>query len=147
MEQLSQCAALYVATLKAISLIHQQSHWLCKGDNFYGSHLLFERLYKSALEDLDLAAEKFIGVLGSEVLDYNLQAKLLGKILLTYSNFDAKKPALTCLAIEQDFLKMSEKMFEDFEEDGEMTLGISDMIPAISSNREEAVYLLQQSLK
>ena len=99
MEKCSKVGALYIATLKAIALIHQHSHWTTKGAPFYGDHLLFERLYNSALKDLDLAAEKFMGLFGEEVLDYDLQTKLLHEVLSKYSDLEGS-PAQMSVSIE-----------------------------------------------
>lgn len=145
MDKCNKVGALYVATLKALSLIHQHNHWTTKGVSFYGDHLLFERLYKSTLENLDLAAEKFIGVLGDQCLDYDLQADLLHKVLTKYKNLEGS-PIQMSLEAEKDFLKFSKDAYHCFEEEGKMTLGLDDMIMAIASDREGAVYLLQQSL-
>jgi DNA-binding ferritin-like protein len=146
MDKPIKIAALYIATLKAIALLHQNSHWLSKGKPFYGDHLLFERLYNSALKDLDLAAEKFIGVLGEECLDYQLQADLLNKVLLKFKQLEGK-PMEMSLAIEKEFLKFSEGAYKGFEEEGCLTLGMSDLLAEIASKREESVYLLRQALK
>lgn len=145
MNQCSKVAALYIATLRAISLIHQHNHWTTKGVTFYGDHLLFERLYNSALEDLDLAAEKFIGIFGDDCLDYDLQADLLHKVMLNYKNLEGAPVAMS-LTAEKDFLKFSNDAYECFEKEATLTLGLDDMIMAIASKREEAVYLLKQTL-
>jgi len=145
MDKCSKVGALYVATLKALSLIHQHNHWTTKGVSFYGEHLLFERLYKSTLENLDLAAEKFIGVFGDQCLSYDLQTELLNKVLLKYRNLEGS-PIQMSLEAEKDFLKFSKDAYNCFEEEGKLTLGLDDMIMAIASDREGAVYLLQQSL-
>src|SRR5574339_430067 len=131
MEKCFKVAVLYVATLKAIALIHQHNHWTTKGEMFYGDHLLFERLYNSALENLDLAAEKFIGVFSDECLDYDLQIELLSKILSKYKNLDGS-PAEMSLAAEKDFLKFSKEAYDCFEAEGRMTLGLDDMIMEIA---------------
>lgn len=144
MDKCCKVASLYIATLKAIALIHQHNHWTTNGSNFYGSHLLFERLYNSSLEDLDLAAEKFMGIFGDECLDYDLQADLLHKILVKYKNLEGS-PFDLSLTAEKDFLKFSKEAYNCFEEEGKLTLGLDDMIMAIASSREEAVYLLQQT--
>ena len=146
MDKCSKTAALYIATLKAIALIHQHSHWTTKGEPFYGDHLLFERIYKSSLEDLDLAAEKFIGLFGADCLDYQLQTELLNKVLLRYKSLEGE-PLEMSLAIERDFLKFSQDAYNCFEDEDKLTLGLDDMVMAIASNREGAVYLLQQVLK
>lgn len=145
MDKCSKVGALYVATLKALSLIHQHNHWTTKGVSFYGDHLLFERLYKSTLENLDLAAEKFIGVFGDQCLSYDLQAELLHKVQLKYRNLEGS-PVQMSLQAEKDFLKFSKDAYNCFEEEGKLTLGLDDMVMSIASEREEAVYLLQQSL-
>lgn len=145
MDKCSKVGALYVATLKALALIHQHNHWTTKGVSFYGDHLLFERLYKSTLENLDLAAEKFIGVFGDRCLDYDLQTELLHKVLLKYKNLEGS-PIQMSLEAEKDFLKFSKDAYNCFEDEGKLTLGLDDMVMAIASDREGAVYLLQQSL-
>jgi DNA-binding ferritin-like protein len=146
MDKCSKTATLYIATLKAMALIHQHSHWTTKGKPFYGDHLLFERIYKSALENLDLAAEKFIGLFGEDCLDYTLQADLLNKVLLKYKGLEGKPHAMS-LAVEKDFLKFSKDAYNCFEEEGTLTLGLDDMVMSIASDREGSVYLLQQAMK
>lgn len=145
MDRCSKTAALYIASLKAMALIHQHSHWTTKGDTFYGDHLLFERLYNSALKDLDLAAEKFIGLFGPDCLDYQLQAALLNQVLLKYKVVEGK-PLVMSLAIEKDFIKLSQDAYNCFEDEDTLTLGLDDMVMSIASQREESVYLLQQVL-
>lgn len=146
MDKCSKTAALYVASLKAIALVHQHSHWTTKGMEFYGDHLLFERLYNDALKNLDLAAEKFIGVLGDDCMNYDLQTDLLHKILLKYKDMEGS-PLQMSVAIERHFLAFSKAAYSCFEEEGKLTLGLDDAICEIASKREEAVYLLQQALK
>jgi len=146
MEKCCKIAGLYLATLKAIYLIHQHSHWTTKGSNFYGNHLLFQRLYEAAQESADLAAEKFLGLLGEDALDFKFQSDLLHKILTKFEKF-SDEPTEMSLAAEKEFIKLSKEAYDAFEEEGVMTLGLDDMIMAIASKSEEAVYLLQQSLK
>lgn len=146
MDKCCQVAALYIASLKAMYIIHQHSHWTTHGQAFYGDHLLFERLYKSAAEDTDLAAEKFLGLFGDECLDYELQNKYLSDVLAKYNNLEGS-PLEMSLAIEKDFIKFSKDAYNCFEDHERLTLGLDDMIMAIASKREESVYLLQQVLK
>jgi DNA-binding ferritin-like protein len=146
MDKCSKTAALYIASLKAVALIHQHSHWTTKGITFYGDHLLFERIYNSALENLDTAAEKFMGLFGPDCLNYTLQAELLNKVLLKYKGLEASQLERS-LSIEKDFLKLSSDAYECFKNEGRLTLGLDDAIMSIASKREEAVYLIQQVLK
>lgn len=146
MDKCSKVGALYVATLKAMTLIHQHSHWTTKGEMFYGDHLLFMRIYESAQADLDMAAEKFMGLFGDDALRYDYQLELLNKVMSKYSKLEGS-PVEMSLAIEKDFIKFSKDAYNCFEEEGKLTLGLDDMIMAIASKREEAVYLLQQAYK
>lgn len=136
-------AGTYIAMLKAMTIIHQHGHWAAKGSQFYGEHQMFERIYKSAQENLDTAVEKFIGLFGSDVLDYSQQTEALGKVLEKYTKSGSSIER--SLAIENDFIKFSKEIFNLFEKEDVMTLGLDDMIMATSSDREEALYLLQQS--
>jgi DNA-binding ferritin-like protein len=145
MEKCRKVAALYIASLKAMSLIHQHNHWTTKGDDFYGDHLLFERIYDSALDNLDTAAEKFMGLFGATCINYTEQAELLNKVLLRYKQFEGSA-AKQSFAVEKDFIKFSQDAYKCFEDEGNLTLGLDDMIMSIASIREESVYLLQQTL-
>jgi len=157
MDKLFKLVNLYVASLKAIVHIHQHNHWTTKGDSFYADHLLFSKVYESAQEDLDLAAEKFIGLFSSSSVDFDMQNDLLNKILKKYStiiqnNLDsngdvsAEGHVKLSLSIEKDFLKMSESAYAFFEKEGKLSLGLDDMLASIASSREEAIYLLNQRL-
>ena len=143
MDKCSKVAALYVAALKGIYLIEQHCHWTTQGDDFYGDHLMFQRLYESAQEDVDAAAEKFIGLFGVECMDYATQADLLHKVLLKYE--DIEEPIKKCLAVEMEFCKFSKAAYDCFEKEGTMTLGLDDLIMSIASKREESLYLLRQA--
>lgn len=146
MDKCNKVAALYIATLKAIALIHQHNHWTTRGATFFGNHLLFEKLYNSALEDVDSAAEKFIGLFGDDCLSYDLQTDLLHKVMSKYKNLEGS-PAELSLAVEKDFLKFSKDAYNSFKEEDRLTLGLDDMIMSIASNREESAYHLQQTLR
>lgn len=146
MDKCVKVAALFIASLQALSIIHTRNHWLCKGDVFYAEHQLFERLYDASLEDLDSAAEKFVGLFGPECLDLELQALFLNKALLNYKKSEGS-PAAQSLAFERDFLKLCQSAYECFESEGKMSLGLDDFLMSTASSHETAVYLLQQSLK
>jgi DNA-binding ferritin-like protein len=44
-------------------------HWQAKGQPFYGDHLLFERLYKARVEQIDSLAEVIAGHFGADKLE------------------------------------------------------------------------------
>lgn len=141
MRSVSELCCYYIAFLRGLALVHQQSHWLTKGSNFYGNHLLCERIYKSANEDADAIAERFIGLFGDDVLDLGMQAQLIGKTLEQFAGGD---PIETSLKAEKEFILFAEKFYNALDKEGKLTLGLEDLLPAVASNRETSVYLLQQ---
>lgn len=143
MERLEELYCLYISHLQSIGIIHRAAHWAYKGKTFYGAHLLFDRLYEAAFKDADLAAEKAVGLFGTDCVDLQLQAQTLCKLLekATEENLIERS-----LAAEKRFLGYSKRFYEVLKSAGKMTLGLDDMIMSIASKREEAVYLLQQSL-
>ena len=145
MEKLYKLANLYVASLRAIYLIHQHNHWTTKGVNFYGNHLLFERIYNGVIGDADEAAEKMIGVFGENGVDFDSQNEYISKVLSKYASLDGN-PVKMSLSVEKDFLKLSVDFYQFLEEEGVKTLGVDDMIMSIANKHEGNCYLLQQSL-
>jgi DNA-binding ferritin-like protein len=141
---LKDICSKYVAFLRALYLLHQNHHWVTSGSAFYANHLLFERIYKTAQENADLAAEKFIGLFGAETLALEEHPKLIADCL---TKFSKQSPVESSLAAEKEFLQLSEEMYNEFKNNSKdkMTLGLDDMIMSIASQREESVYLLQQS--
>ena len=125
--------------------VEQNAHWTSRGTGFYGDHLLFQRLYESAQENADLAAEKFLGVFGKPALDYDLQNEMISGVIAKYSHLK-DNPVKQSLTLERDFIKFAEKAFKAIEEADLMTLGIDDAMALISDKREESIYLLQQTL-
>lgn len=142
MERIEELCCYYVALLRCVGLVHQNHHWLSKGKNFYGNHLLFERIYKTAVEDADLAAEKFVGLFGSDALSLNLQAQLVGQILKDFSHDEF---VVSSMNIEKKFLEFSESFYKAAKDEDKLSLGLDDMVMSIASNREGAVYLLKQT--
>jgi DNA-binding ferritin-like protein len=145
MQKVWEIANLYLATLREIYIIHQNNHWKTKGVGFYGDHLLFQRLYESAITNADLAAEKFIGLFGENGVDFDTQCLLMHKIGQKYSDLQ-DSPYEMSLQIEKDFLELSQQVYDKFDAEHVMSLGLDDMLMEIASKREEATYLLQQSL-
>lgn len=146
MEKVLELANLYVATLRALYLIETNCHWLAKED-FYGNHLLFERIYQVSSETADQAAERMIGLLGREGANMAQQAAFLAKLLNKYQADDGNDLHSLCLQMEKDFLAFSQQVYDRFEEEGVLTLGLDDLIMSIASQHETSCYLLRQALE
>lgn len=130
----------YIAFLRSVALIHQNHHWITRGKEFYGNHLLFERIYNSAQEDVDAMAEKMVGVFNPEVLDLALQSKIIQQTLDKYTSGN---PIEGSLKVEQEFLELSQHLYDKLKEEEALTLGLDDAIMSTANSREGAVYLLK----
>jgi DNA-binding ferritin-like protein len=146
MERVEKLANLYVASLRAIYLVETHCHWRVRGLGFFGTHLLFERLYKQSAEDSDAAAEKFIGLFGDNALDFKTQQEYITKLLIKYQD-DAMEELQLALNIERDFVAFAKQTYDELDKADVLTLGLDDLIMSQSSNAEGRIYLLQQALE
>ena len=111
--------SVILSHLKFLSSLHQNHHWITNGDPFYGDHLLFQRLYEGAIEDIDAIAEKSIGVGSTYNVDINLTTQQMHK-LIQGSGMSSTIPQKSDLArssylAEMNFLKVvSQEVFRDF---------------------------------
>lgn len=143
MKSVEELCQYYVAFLRSVSLLHQNNHWQTRGENSYGNHLLFERIYKSSQEDVDLMAEKFIGVFGNDCLNLAAQSQIIAHLLEKYSS--DKDLVVSSLNAEKDFIEFAEGFYKTLKAEDKLSLGTDDAIMAVNSNRESAVYLLKQA--
>jgi DNA-binding ferritin-like protein len=143
MDRVEELCGYYTALLRSIYLQHQGAHWKTSGNDFYGNHLLFERIYKTAADNADAAAERFIGLFGTDTMNLHSQAQMIGKVLEKHS---AGEPLNSSLEIEKRFLDFSQKFYDVVKKEGKMSLGLDDLLMSIASDREAAVYLLKQAL-
>ena len=139
MRSLPELCCYMISLLQAVALVERNSHWKVKGS--YGDHIMFERAYTSAVEDVDKLSERCIGLFGNDVLDLRHQAQLIEKFL---SSCTSDNPLDNSIKIEEDFLKANKVFVKALEKEGKMTLGLEDLLPELSSHREESLYLLKQ---
>jgi len=140
-KQSGEMFAEYVGMLQGLAMVHQTAHWTSKGDNYYGDHLLFDRIYQSVSANIDLAAEKLIGIFGAKFMDPKKHAEYTKTFVDKYDNKDLTERSLEA---EIDFLSFSEDLYEKIKENGDLTLGLDDLIMAVASEHETNVYLLKQ---
>ena len=134
--------------LKFLAAVHQNHHWITKGEPFYGDHLLFQRLYGSVVEEIDSVAEKAIGLGSTANVDLVLQTSQLFKLVQGYG-MTTTIPQPTELAkrsylAEMNFLKVASHLVENMKECGTLTRGLDNLIAGIEDAHEGNVYLLKQ---
>lgn len=67
---------LVYGNLNALSLVAKCCHWNVKGISFYQLHLLFDRIYESAYEEIDRVAELMRGRNLDIPVDYGTLASI-----------------------------------------------------------------------
>lgn len=142
----------YLAMLKALREYYHFAHWVSKKDPFYSDHSLFQRLYEELNEEIDGAAEKFIGLMDEEVVHVTeinrMMCDIYEKLNVPKSkDVDGSELAKCGLKLEMAFLKLSEKIYDDMTEDNSITLGLDDMLMSNFNNHEDTIYLLKQRTK
>lgn len=137
--------AAYVVYLRVLSIVHQNNHWTDSGNNFYAHHLLFDRIYKETAEFLDEAAEKAVGIFGSEALTLARQSKLMSELLNKYS-CEPDGTLQSSLAAEKDFCALAKRVYDKLKESGTLSLGLDDLIMNHCNGSEGHQYLLQQAI-
>ena len=134
--------------LKFLAAVHQNHHWITKGDPFYGDHLLFQRIYEATAEDVDAVAEKAIGLGATSSVDLVLVTSQLMKLVQGYG-MTTTIPQSTELAkrsylAEMNFLKVMAHLAEHLKECGALTRGLDNMLQGIEDKHDGHVYLLKQ---
>lgn len=124
-----------LACARVIYFSYQTAHWLSKGEEFYGDHLLFQRLYEGVAIEIDQIAERAIGTSNGDAVATNTSVKLMVKwVDRTQENFVEGS-----IAREKEFLEMLKKA------DGkDISVGTRDLLNGIASTHEEHLYLLQR---
>lgn len=128
--------------IRAQQDLYQALHWRASGNVSYGDHLLYERLYKGRLEELDRVAERIAGLFGDEALDPQV---LVARSAAWLSRWrEAGKPVAQALAAESDLQRAIRKAHDAGKETQTLTLGLDDLLASLASAHEESTYLLRQ---
>jgi len=145
---MSVLAAL-LAFLRAESMLHQAHHWQAHGGNYYGDHLLFDRLYSSVVEDIDKLAERMVGsshpVLASPVL----HAKHTSAVMQMFHDGTPPSPTpdenvLLSLRAALNTLVLLKFVYGALEQKQLLSHGTDNLLQGIADHHEEHVYLLKQ---
>ena len=132
----------FLALLRAQYHSYQESHWTAHGDNFYGNHLLFQRLYESVQDEIDGFAEKSVARFGNPIIDTLMLQKMMCYWLERWHSISC--PFEKGLQSERDMQDVGKRLYESMESEGLLSMGWDDMLMAFSNAHETNQYLLQQ---
>ena len=126
------------ACLRAAHHLYWTLHWQSKGAQFYGDHLLFERLYSARIEEIDGLAEIIAGHFGASQLD-PVRAWALAGIKI-----GAAQKLATPIGIAEMVLKSAEAANALTSSEVPYPGGLQNFIQGISTDHLGDLYLLKQ---
>jgi DNA-binding ferritin-like protein len=140
--------SLLLVQVRYLALLHQTNHWISKSDSYYGDHLLFDRLYEAVSGEVDMIAEKAVGLGCINNVDICLQATQLQKLVAggeQISTIPSQDQLVKrSLAAEVNFLKCIDRVIEHINSTGLMTRGLDNLLAGIYDTHEGHIYLLKQ---
>lgn len=135
---------IILASLRALKWSYWNSHWMSKGQSYYGDHLLFERLYTEIDPQIDTMAEK-ITAYNPSILDSDLMIKAFDKMVnesKSQSNLVQRG-----LDMEAKLQHAIEYAYNHLKQGNNLSLGMDDFLMATANDRETVIYLLQQRIR
>lgn len=140
--------SVVLAHLRFLAMLHQTHHWIAKGDPFWGDHMLFSGLYETVTDEVDVVAEKSIGLGGEANVNLQLQVSQIlkqvcgsGKGQTVPQSSDLAKSSLVA---EFHFLEVLKAADESLKSNGTSTPGVENMLQQLFDTHEKHVYLLKR---
>lgn len=135
-----------LAGLRAAYLVYRNAHWQMRGGNYYGNHLLMERIYKDAATHVDQVAERIVGYYGSPGVELSgHQARQIQTFVEQFESGE-ENPIERSLAAAQEVQRLLKQSREQLQRDKKLSMGWDDLLMSIASAKDEHVMLLQQVL-
>jgi len=146
-ELISEAGSTQDALQEALALLRAQqwnywsSHWQAQGDNAYGNHLLFQRLYEGMEDRIDALAEKIVGYFGAEAVDDSL---IIEKTQKWIKKWEGGELVSRAILSEHDMQSTFKTAYDRLKDDDALSLGLDDYLMAAANDHETNLYLLQQ---
>ena len=132
-----------LASLRAAHWVHWTGHWQSKHSNFYGDHLLLERVYTGIVEEIDNLAEKTVALYDGQAVDPIEQIDLTKTIVDEFCANETD-PTKRSLQVEGYLQSLFQEVFDYLESQDRLPLGLNDYISSTANNHETYLYLLRQ---
>lgn len=130
-----------IINLEVIKALSKDLHYILKGNNFYGNHLLMDRIQEDMQGFIDDIKENYFMFRGWDV---PLNKDIFSKVSEVLSNIqkDSNIPTINELTIQ---IKNSIYFIESYIRDNkeELTAGDMDLLGRISSNLQKSSGLIQ----
>ena len=145
-EVLGQVLHDLLCTLRTMYVHYQNLHWESKGANFYGDHLMYQRLYESVAKETDQLAEKILGLTGQTkwISDLHTFQHGYDTLQIWYEITQGEDAVSRAFFSEMYFLEQLDYIKAECEETGNLTYGLDDLLSSFASQHEANTYLLRQ---
>lgn len=131
--------ARVLSHLRALQWSYWVAHWQVKGNQFYGDHLLLERLYKSFDKSIDGLGERITERFGPSFSHVSIGAEAL-HVMQQYPLTDNPMAALS--RMEQSTKKAIKVAWQTANESGD--IGLDNFLMNLAEKQDERLYLLGQ---
>lgn len=133
-----------LAVLRAAYMTYRTEHWSVHGDDYYGNHLMLQRIYEETEKHVDATGERIVGYWGPEAVD---QAKQSKRVEHWMRDFEHKDPLRGSLKAAKAIQKQIDTAYRTLDKEGDLSLGLDDFLMAMSNDKDTHVYLLEQALR
>ena len=142
---------VFIDLLRALSLLHHTHHWQTQGSQFYGDHLLYQRLYELADGQIDGVGEKAVGLGSPELVMTRHSLENMRRYIEALEDADimdapALKMAKRSLLAEKSFITAGEKLMDQLKSKGLLTRGVEQLLGTILDTHEGVLFLLKQRI-
>tara|TARA_Y100000389_G_scaffold185250_1_gene204478 strand:- start:310 stop:1188 length:879 start_codon:yes stop_codon:yes gene_type:complete len=137
-----------LALLRTLRWHYHTTHWRVYGKNFYGDHLMFERLYQgdpSLDDEIDKLGEKMVSLYGRDAVASQTIWPDATRSLETAIK-QSECPYRQALALEGEVQQTLKSAYDTLQTEGKLTAGMDDYLLALANERDTATYLLKQRL-
>lgn len=141
-----------LAHLRALQWFYWTTHWQVRGDNFYGDHLLLNRLYEGRgggpkiNDQIDDLGERMVAYFGVSSVNPAVINGKVHEVLLDPGNYDEGTLG-QLYRLEAQLQHAIRLAWEANQKSGAyMSLGLDDYLMALANERDTAIYLLGQRL-
>ena len=143
--------AVLLSVIRAENFIHQAHHWQTRGPNFYSDHLMYERIYKATVKDIDALAERAAGLgdyaLVNPVVTSQQVSDLVKAMIGSNASGNVEQYVLRSLQATSMTIGMVKAVSEVLSKKGKLTDGTANLVQQIADNQESHMYLLRQRAK
>ena len=136
--------AIWLGCLRGLAMIHHTHHWQTRGKEFYGDHLLLDKLYTTVEGEVDPLGERIVGLDSSFLVNYCSQIKHMMAFMKLVTE-DATPLQISLLG-ELMFISIGEIVLKRLKETDLLTSGLSNLMEGMMDTHEVHVYLLQQRI-